>query len=270
MTKSYSTTEPPVSRALFIFAHQDDEYAAIPWILEDLADGIAVACVYLTDGGSRVSAALRDAETRTVLRSLGVGDESIVMLQADRGRIADGELAARSLEAADAVERWIERAPFPPHRVYAPSYEGGHPDHDAAHLIAAVVASNHAVVPEAWHFSLYNAYRCRRPFFATMRQLPSEEAARRATMPLWTRWSTAWLCRHYRSQWRTWLGLFPGALYERAIVHRESVVRFDLARLHERPHPGELLYERMFGVGYDDFRERTRRISERLSGAMQG
>jgi LmbE family N-acetylglucosaminyl deacetylase len=258
---------PPVDRALFVFAHQDDEYAAIPWILEEVAHGTAVACLYLTDGGSRVDPAVRDAESRNVLQELGVRVESFAIVRTERGRIADRELAARSCEAVDAIEGWIERSSFAPQRLYAPSYEGGHPDHDAAHLVAAVVAAQRAIFDEAWHFSLYNAYRCPRPFFATMRQLPTAMASRRAAMPFWTRWTTTLLCRRYRSQWRTWLGLFPGALYERAIVHRESVVAFDAGRLCERPHAGELLYERLFDTRYEDFKEQTRAVCDRLRNA---
>ncbi len=253
-----------VTRALFAFAHQDDEYAAIPWILEEVARGTAIACLYLTDGGSRADPEVRDEESRSVLRSLGVGDESIAIVRTNSGRIADQELAARSCEAVDAIERWIERSSFAPQRLYAPSYEGGHPDHDAAHLVAAVIANNHGIVTESWHFSLYNAYRCPRPFFATMRQLPTAKASRRAVMPLRTRWAAAFACRHYRSQWRTWLGLFPGALYERAIAHRESVAAFDVARLCRRPHDGELLYERLFGTRYEDFEAQTRALCDRL------
>ncbi|MGA8533109.1 MAG: hypothetical protein WB615_03245, partial [Candidatus Tumulicola sp.] len=61
-----------VARALFLFAHQDDEYAAIPWIREEIAGGTAVTCLYLTSGGSRADPAVRDAESRRVLRSQGV------------------------------------------------------------------------------------------------------------------------------------------------------------------------------------------------------
>ncbi len=134
-----------------------------------------------------------------------------MMLTAQNERIRDGRLAERSLEALAAVEAWIDESGFEPQRIYAPSYEGGHPDHDAAHLLAAVIASDRGIAGDAWHFSLYNAYRRPRPFFATMRQLPSTSPSHRAAMTLSARWRATWLCRHYRSQRRTWLGLLPGA-----------------------------------------------------------
>lgn len=207
---------------------------------------------------------MRDDETRGVLHSLGIADDSIVMLATAAGRIADRQLPARSLEALVSVEAWIEQTGRQPRRLYAPSYEGGHPDHDAAHLIAAAIATKLAIVDDAWHFALYNAYRCRRPLFTTMHQLPSSAPLRPAAMPPQLRWRTAWLCWRYRSQWRTWLGLFPGAFYARVIAQRECVVRFDQARLTMRPHEGELLYERMFGTSYDEFERQTRTLRVRL------
>jgi LmbE family N-acetylglucosaminyl deacetylase len=244
----------PRRNALFVFAHQDDEYAAAPWIVEELANGNDVACVYLTDGGSRVAPEIRDEESRAALRSLRVAEERVAFLCDERGtRIADGALATRCADGLAMLERWIAQTPFGPMRLYAPSYEGGHPDHDAAHLIAAVVARRCGIVADAWHFALYNAYRCPKPFFTMLRQLPSGAPFRRAATTAASRWKLATLCAHYPSQRRTWLGLFPGAFLERVVAHRESVVRFDLARLARRPHDGELLYERLFGMRYEAF-----------------
>lgn len=238
---------------LFLFAHQDDEYGAAPWILDELASGAEVACLYLTDGGSRVAPAVRDAESRGVLRWLGVDDRRIAFLENAGARIADGTLAPHGLDGLAMVLEWIERSAQTPTRIYAPSYEGGHADHDAAHLIAAVTAQRCSAVDDAWHFALYNGYRRRKPFFNVLRQLPSNAPSRGAHLSPAQRLSLALLCRRYPSQRKTWLGLFPGAFVERAVLARESVVRFDLARLTARPHDGELLYERLFAKPYAEF-----------------
>lgn len=240
-------------RSLFLFAHQDDEYGAAPWLLDELESGADVACLYLTDGGSRVAPAVRDAESANVLRSLGVPGDRIVFLDNASGRIADGTLARRCRDGLAMVSAWMKRWAWTPSRIYSPSYEGGHADHDAAHLIAAAVAKQSDVLGEAWHFSLYNGYRRAKPFFNVLRQLPSSAPSRRASLPATRRLSLALLCRRYPSQRRTWLGLFPGAFVERALLARESVIRFDIARLNARPHAGELLYERLFGKTFEEF-----------------
>jgi LmbE family N-acetylglucosaminyl deacetylase len=244
-------------RALFLFAHQDDEYGVAPWLVEEVAAGSRVACLYLTSGGFRTPAGVRDAESRAALRSLGVGDEAVAFPAGERGRVADRDLPARSLEALAMVERRLEETRFVPDRIYAPSYEGGHPDHDAAHVVAAAVAARRGILDEAWHFSLYNAYRCPRPLFSVLRQLPTASLSRRAALPFAMRWRLTLLCRRYPSQWRTWAALFPGALLERTILRREFVARFDTARLAARPHEGELLYERLFATTYGEFAERV-------------
>jgi LmbE family N-acetylglucosaminyl deacetylase len=245
-------------RSLFVFAHQDDEYAAAPWIVEELSGGAEVACAYLTDGGSRVAPAIRDRESREVLHGLGVAAERVAFLgDARGGRIADGALATRCLDGLASLEGWIERAGFTPQRIYAPSYEGGHPDHDAAHLIAAALAQRHGILCEAWHFALYNAYRCPPPLFTMLRQLPATAPSRRAALPAAVRWRLAMLCWRYPSQRRTWLGLFPSAFLERVLLGRERAVRFDCRRLAGRPHTGQLLYERLFGWSYEGFARAT-------------
>jgi LmbE family N-acetylglucosaminyl deacetylase len=251
------------TQTLFVFAHQDDEYSAAPWILEELAAGNTVACVYLTSGGFRSAPAVRDAESRSALQALGVAGDAIIFLEGEQGRIGDRELAARSLEGLAMLERWIESAPFVPARIYAPSYEGGHPDHDASHAIAAAVASHFDTAGDAWHFSLYNAYRCPRPFFSTLRQLPTAAPKRRAATPWRTRLWLTMLCWRYRSQRRTWMALFPGALLARMILQSEFVARFAVARLTKRPHDGELLYERLFATAYDDFAAQTAEVRKR-------
>lgn len=251
--------------ALFLFAHQDDEYAAAPWIAQERAGGTRIACLYLTDGGNRTAPGVRDAESRNALRELGIPPESACFLSDANGRIGDGALAREALRGLALVEEWLRHADFAATRIYAPSYEGGHPDHDAAHLIAAAIAAERGLVAGAWHFSLYNAYRCPRPFFHAFRQLPTAAPARGASLPPAQRRTALLLFRHYPSQWRTWAGLIPGALLERGILRRETVVNFDLARLRSRPHDGPLLYERMFGTTYPQFAQLVAPLAQRLA-----
>jgi N-acetylglucosamine malate deacetylase 1 len=253
-----------VRRVLFVLAHQDDEYGAAPWIVDELRSGSAIACVYLTDGGSRVEPAIRDRESLRALDSLGISGSSVFFARTPNGRVPDQHLAERALDGSKALEAWLSSNDFRPDRIYAPSYEGGHPDHDAAHVIAVFVAQRLGLNVEVWHFSLYNGCGCPKPFFAVLRQLPGAKQPRRSTLSLGPRLTLAFLCRFYPSQLKTWIGLFPGAFMERVLLRREAVARSDAARLSERPHSGELLYERMFGFRYADFARDIRPLVERL------
>lgn len=250
-------------QSLFIFAHQDDEYAAAPWIVEEMASYNNIACAYLTDGGARAQPEIRDRESTRALRSLGVPESRIGFLTVGSERVRDGELFRKPLEARDALEAWIERTEVDPARIYAPAYEGGHPDHDVAYAIAGSVATRRGKAEKCWHFALYNGYRCPKPFYSTLRQLPTQARSRRTILPIEARAQLAAFCRFYPSQWRTWLGLLPGATFER-LLGRESVVQFEPARLRERPHPGPLLYERLFSTSYDTVAESMRPLVDEL------
>ena len=236
-----------------MFAHQDDEYGAAPWIESEIRSGSAVHCVYLTDGSARVSARVRDEESRHVLARLGVSADHVTFASS-LAPIRDLTLAYNVVVALERLEEWLDRLPGGTiARLYAPAWEGGHPDHDAAHLVALVAAFRRNIIEESWQFALYNAYRCPKPFFKVLTQLPS--ASRRHTVTYgWLRaWRYTMLCWSYPSQFRTWLGLFPGAFMKRFLQRRESVFALDPPRVLKRPHQGELLYERLFGMEYSEF-----------------
>src|ERR687891_336074 len=66
-----------MARALFVFAHQDDEMAAVSRIAFELKRGAAVSCVFLTDGGKNVRSEIRNRESTAVLTTLGVVSNEI-------------------------------------------------------------------------------------------------------------------------------------------------------------------------------------------------
>jgi len=240
--------------ALFVFAHQDDEYAASPWIAEERAVGARVSCIYLTDGASKVSAEIRDAESLAVLTSLGIPAEDVSFLH-DGQRIGDGKLSAHAEHAYTLVQKWCTLNASVS-RIYAPAWEGGHPDHDAAHVIAVLIALRHSIIASAWQFSLYHGYRSLpHPFFRSLSQLPGLSPQRTLHHSFADGRFYANLCWRYPSQRRTWIALFPEAFLRRAILRRESIVACDPSRVFTRPHAGTLLYERLFGMRYEQLHE---------------
>src|SRR5215210_5707676 len=123
---------------VFIFAHQDDEIALVSRIRFEVARGHRVTCVCLTDGAAVASAATRDRESRGVLARLGVDDFRVAPAEE---RIADGALPEHLEEALRFVEATIGDVD----EVVTLAWEGGHQDHDAAHLVAAVFARRRGV-----------------------------------------------------------------------------------------------------------------------------
>jgi LmbE family N-acetylglucosaminyl deacetylase len=246
---------------LFVFAHQDDEYFAAPWIQDELQIGNRVLCAYLTNGGSRTDPQRRDAESMAGLRTLGVTPDDINFIGSVHG-MPDGELVRHLDEAHDLLEQWLSEY-SPVERVYAPDYEGGHADHDAAHLIALRIAKRAGIEANAWGFAMYNACGHRRPIFRTLRLL-RRPGTRCLRYSLTRGYGLAMFCWRYRSQRRTWLGLFPESFLRRMFVRRECVNRFDTQRVQGRPHSGPLLYEWMFGTNWSEFDEQSRDFRRRL------
>jgi LmbE family N-acetylglucosaminyl deacetylase len=244
--------ETGADHAVFLFAHQDDEYGAVPWIDRELEDGARVSCVYLTDGGSRTDPRIRDAESIAVLKRVGVAESDIHFLGGN-SRIPDLQLASNIALGLSRFDEWRQTA-LPVTSLYTLAWEGGHPDHDAAHLIGLITALRLGIA--CWNFSLYHGRNCPRPFFRSLSLLDARNAkSLRYSLPQGWRW--AMLCWSYRSQRSTWLGLFPGAFFRRVVMRRESVTRAMPDRALTRPHPGRLLYEWLFGLSYEEFSSRV-------------
>lgn len=255
-SKRSTSTHTEMPTTLFVFAHQDDEVGAAPWIVEEVSLGKRVLCVYLTDGGSRTDPAVRDAESRSALVSLGVPTENVAFLS-DGERIGDNQLVSNLPRAWRLLDGWIDENAQAVERIYSLAWEGGHPDHDAAHVLALLAAERRGIT-DAWQFSLYNAYKRPRPFFRVLSHVPAMAAKRKLRSTLARRVGYAIFCWRFTSQRRTWLGLFPELFVRRILWRDEMVIRFDRKRIMQRPHPGELLFERMFGMRYEVFESGVR------------
>ena len=229
--------------ALFFFAHQDDEFGVFQQIYLACQAGQRVSCAYLTSGvldGN--SSSVRDEESIEVLTRLGVARKDIFFVGAELN-IPDGQLL-RSLErAVDWIEQWIPSFDLIK-SIYLPAWEGGHHDHDALHaavLIATLGSTPHLLLRQ---FPLYNAHRCRNPFFRVLKPLSSNGIINSIQIPLKNRIRFLRYCLSYPSQYKSWIGLFPFTLLHYLFYGVESVQDVSLKRLRERPHEGSLYYER--------------------------
>ena len=228
-----------MARVIFIFAHQDDEIAAASRIRFVQRRGDAVTCLYLTDGASRVLSHIRDAESRRVLARLGVDDVRFI---GSREEIADGSLPEHLDRALELVEGEVDEAG----EVVTLAWEGGHQDHDAAHLVAAVFARRRRV--PCREMPLYNGHGTPGSFFRVHHPIGEGWESRR--IPRREKVENALLSRFFRSQRMTWLGLMPLMLLAPACELSRNA---DPRRAETPPHRGQLLYERRFRYPYARF-----------------
>jgi LmbE family N-acetylglucosaminyl deacetylase len=230
-----------------ILAHQDDEVGIFTRIRHEVAGGNRVWCVYLTDGATSVQAAVRDAESLSVLSGLGVSAEQVAFIRDESGRIADGTLMLQLDRARRSLSAWALAADTQFARIYTIDWEGGHADHDACHVVAMVFARDLGI-KDIWTFSLYNAYRRPRGLFRVFSFVPASEPIARRKLNARETLAASRVVFAYPSQFRTWLALGPFWVAKTILSREERLRRPNVKRLRNRPHDGPLLYETLFKV----------------------
>jgi LmbE family N-acetylglucosaminyl deacetylase len=137
---------------MYLFAHQDDEALIAAKIATDLRLGRDVHAVWITDGSGTAPADVREAESRAVMRRLGVPPENLVFL-GYRDRDSWKHLDA----VLDDVLRIVNT--LKPAEITANAYEGGNIDHDVASLMAWLASRRALASVTVYEFPLYNTYK---------------------------------------------------------------------------------------------------------------
>lgn len=228
---------------VFLLSHQDDEFGVVFAIEQAVRQGKRPVCLYLTDGSfGGHDPARRNDESRRVLRQLGVDESDMHFIGAREG-FRDGLLYTRLDDALHAVAAVINRQPEIC-ALYLPAWEGGHQDHDAAHLIGTVFAAENNLLGVTRQFTLYRAAPnlTGLTLFAPLGENGPVAAER---IPWADRRRYLRLALAYPSQWKTWAVLYPLLVYAYCIKGTQETQGVLLERLSMRPHPGRLLYERL-------------------------
>jgi LmbE family N-acetylglucosaminyl deacetylase len=228
---------------LCVFAHQDDEYGILARIARECRAGRRVVCAFLTNGAAYGPSSVRDEESRSVLTDAGVKEEDILFLGSRHG-IPDGLLVEhldRALSMLAEAVRSMDVA-----EIVTLAWEGGHQDHDAAHLVAVALAQRLQRPCRE-----YPLYRGGRYGFRALSPLRSGGVVTRLRLREGLgAWSVAW---RYRSQRRTWLGLLGGSFLRLVVLRREVLHDVDPTHLLHPPHARPLFYERRFRFPWERF-----------------
>ncbi len=243
---------PPLM--LIVLAHPDDEFCLFPWIEQNLMAGGEVHAVYLTDGGwGGQSVQRRQLESLRVLRKLGLEDRQVHFLGAEI-KAPDGGLHLHMPVVAEALFRLVDV--LQPAEMMLPAWEGGHQDHDAAHLLGCLAVQRSK--SRGWEYCLYHGYKLRGPVFNLLSFIDRAAIVEEIESAWGSRIRYVGLCLQYRSQWKSFVGLLP--LYAFRLLRSRAFKRrsVDYALTSERPHSGLLLYERRAGPSWSDFAMATR------------
>ncbi len=254
-------TPPRTDCALFLFAHQDDEFAVFPLIDASVASGRRVVCVYLTSGSRDGKfEQQRNVESTRVLAKLGVAPCDLHFLGGAL-RIEDGGLFIRLDPIYEAVVQAID--PPGDTTLYCPAWEGGHQDHDACHLVGLACALRWKIMARARQFPLYHGEHRRLGLYKVLSPLAANGPVSRTNIDWVQRLRYLRLARYYRSQWHVWLGLLPLLTADYLRHGTQSLQPLDAARAWSRPHAGALLYERRTTISYPAFATQVRPFLER-------
>ncbi len=249
MNAVYSTD---ATTDVFLFAHQDDEFAAFELLSQTRNEGRTATCIYLTSGdygGQPI--APRNAESRAVLRSFGVRPERMHFL-GQQAAIGDGRLHLHVSDACDMLVRLLQTQGVIG-QIFLPAWEGGHQDHDAVHIVGIAAAQRLSLLDRTFQFSLYNGHALPGPLFRVMSPLAANGTTRLKTISLSSRLRYVRHCLAYPTQWKTWLGLFPFVFIHYIFRGVQAVQPVSWGRVRERPHAGPLLYERRNVLCFDEF-----------------
>ncbi len=229
--------------ALFLFAHQDDEFGVFQCILDEIEKGNSVHCAYLTDGSyGGASPERRNRESLKVLLQLGVSEKNITFAGGKLG-IRDAFLYENLKSCANWTEQWVKSFAHIA-VVYVAAWEGGHHDHDALHAITASIANDLNLLARVRQFSLYNSHRCVGQLFRVFNPLLQNGAVINRDISFGNRCKFLRYCLSYPSQRKAWLGLFPFVMLHYLGSGTQQLQGVSLTRINERPHEGDLYYEK--------------------------
>jgi N-acetylglucosamine malate deacetylase 1 len=228
-----------VERSLYVFAHNDDELSAFVPLRDDVRAGREVHVAWLTESLFLAHPGERPGESERAMALLGVPHAHLHFWGEALGATGNGALL---LHLAAAVERLAELVrELAPATIVTTAYEGGHIEHDAAHVATVLAARQAGSCAELREVAWYNGYRSRTvSFFRTLPGGPPPRHHRVGPAELRLLWQ---LLRCYPSQavqLYAGLGRALGRLVRHGLPSRVIPHRSYL----ERPHTGRLLYER--------------------------
>ncbi|MBS0244722.1 MAG: PIG-L family deacetylase, partial [Proteobacteria bacterium] len=241
---------------LFILAHQDDELGALELIRRKRAQGARCVFAYLTNGDwAGADPRRRNAESARVLSSFGVSSADLNFIGTDLG-VSDGNLSKRLDDVWPALLRLLDVTGRPA-AIVTLAYEGGHQDHDAANVLATILANRLGVLDACRQFPFYRAPLVGPAPFVVFRTLaangPTEELS--IAQADWLRYLSH--SAHYPSQRKAMIGLAPLIAAHYAFGGGLRLQPLSLPRIADRPHSGALLYESRKRESFERFATRV-------------
>lgn len=144
VTNTLSITVKKLEKALFLFAHSDDEFGIIAKIKRMKDAGCGVILVWTSSSSKR-----RMDESKTAMHQLGVKDEETFFFRGKSISSSDG-----FGKTVDCLKELLLRQQID--QIYIPAYEGGHVQHDLTHAAAVAACRASGFNGQIYEFGLYH------------------------------------------------------------------------------------------------------------------
>jgi len=237
---------------LFIFAHQDDEFACFALLEQCIRESEEYMVIYLTKGTmGAISPIIRNNESILVLNKIGVRRDNIHFL-GETLDIDDGSLPSELGKAYDGLVSLINRYSRPS-SIITLAWESGHQDHDATHILAVVLAQKFNILPSSIQFPLYRSSGKKILFYKVLSTLTQNGLVNKIKIPIRSRIRYLIYCTLYRSQRKTWVGLLPFVILDYVFSGSQKTQALNLNALDQTPTKREALYDIRGNYRVEDF-----------------
>jgi len=236
---------------IVLLPHQDDEIAIYHELEKIRLLGQPLLIMFLTTNTDLVISRKRINESSMVLKRLGFDDSQIIDI-GTVGGFFDGKLCQNIESCFDIIVRVIEKTVSSRSFDFiSPGYEGGHPDHDAAYLLASALKKKYPRSRQK-SFYLYNNSANLYPFFSIFKPIDKRNIVEEMIPVLRRLFYLNLICK-YRTQWTTFLGLMPFIVLFYILKGSQVMTIEERFSSLERPHSGRLYYECRGFMSFDQF-----------------
>jgi len=244
-------------KIFYLFAHQDDEFGVFIKLKEDIKK-YDTYIFYLTKGTNKKLNKLkptnRDKESLKTLVKIGLSKKNIFFL----GREFQIDHNKLYLNLNFIFKKLMQKINIigKPNMIISHSWEGGHEDHDACNLIARKFAHKFKILDKSFEFSLYNSYKS--SFFYYRVFNPIKKGGKKYKTNLRTRLFLIFLLFNYKSQIKTWIGLYPFIIYHYLFKGYNFIENLNSSLFIKRPHKNVLLYEKRKSCTFKKFNHKSK------------
>ena len=243
-------------KVFYLFAHQDDEFGIFIQLKKD-ARLNNTHIFYLTSGTdkniNKDKLYLRDKESIKTLIKLGIKKKNIHFI-GRKLKIKHNKLYLNAIKIKIFFDKYISNI-IKPDVIYTHSWEGGHEDHDTCNLIARNIRSKYKI-KNCYQFSLYNSFNTSVIFFKVFNPIEKKNGKKVLASAI-DRINFIRLLFNYTSQIKTWIGLYPFIIFHYLFKGYNFIEILNSNKTIQRPHMGNLLYERRGFCRFETLKKRT-------------